>query len=71
MLNPKKLHHSKWTAVEPLNKEKHFLVTKVILPEIATHAIEYIEIEAIHSKRKQLIAWRQLNEIAIWRQGWV
>jgi hypothetical protein len=29
-LSPKKLLHSKWTAVEPRNKEKHFLVTKVI-----------------------------------------
>lgn len=71
MLNPKKLQNSKWTAVKPLNKEKHFLVTKVIVPETAAHTIEYIEIEAIHSQRKQVIAWRQLNETAIWQQGWV
>jgi len=28
-INPKKLQHSKWTAVQPRNKEKHFLVTAV------------------------------------------
>ena len=32
-LSPKKLLHTKWTAVAPRNKEKHFLVTKVIEPE--------------------------------------
>ncbi|NLZ79547.1 MAG: TIGR02450 family Trp-rich protein, partial [Gammaproteobacteria bacterium] len=26
-INPKKLLHSKWTAVSPVNKEKHFMVT--------------------------------------------
>jgi hypothetical protein len=29
-LNPKKLILSKWTAVAPLDKNKHFLVSKVI-----------------------------------------
>ena len=28
-INPAKLLHSKWTAVEPKNKEKHFLVVEV------------------------------------------
>ena len=31
-LSPKKLLHTKWTAVVPRNKEKPFLVTKVIEP---------------------------------------
>ena len=31
-LSPKKLLHSKWTAVVPHNKEKHFIVTQVIVP---------------------------------------
>ena len=34
-LNPQKLRLSKWTAVNPQEKEKHFLVTKVIDPELA------------------------------------
>ena len=28
-INPNKLQHSKWTAVQPCNREKHFLVTTV------------------------------------------
>jgi tryptophan-rich hypothetical protein len=28
-INPNKLQHSKWTAVQPCNREKHFLVTAV------------------------------------------
>ena len=31
-LSPKKLLHTKWTALVPRDKEKHFLVTKVIEP---------------------------------------
>ena len=29
-LNPKKLLLTKWTAVNPLDKQKHFLVSRVI-----------------------------------------
>ncbi|MFM6921870.1 MAG: TIGR02450 family Trp-rich protein, partial [Polynucleobacter victoriensis] len=32
-IHPKKLLLTKWTAVHPINKEKHFLVVKVIEPE--------------------------------------
>ena len=32
-INPAKLLHSKWTAVEPKNKEKHFLVVEVEFDE--------------------------------------
>lgn len=68
---PKKLLKSKWTAVAPSHKEKHFMVTKLIVPEQAEQAIEYIEIEAVHSKRVQQIAWQTLNDSSIWLQGWV
>ena len=32
-LSPKKLLLTKWTAVKPRNREKHFVVTRVIEPE--------------------------------------
>jgi tryptophan-rich hypothetical protein len=67
----KKLLKSKWTAVTPLRKEKHFMVTKLIAPEQPEQPIEYIEIEAVHSKRVQQIAWQALNDSSIWLQGWV
>jgi tryptophan-rich hypothetical protein len=69
-LSPKKLLHSKWTAVAPRRKEKHFLVTKVIEPELEGGAVEFVELEAVHSKRVQRLSWRALEDATTWLQGW-
>lgn len=69
-LNPKKLLRTKWTAIAPQNKEKHFMVTKLIAPEDEHAAIELVEIEAVHSKRTEIIAWRNLTDESVWLQGW-
>jgi tryptophan-rich hypothetical protein len=68
---PNKLLKSKWTAVSPTNKEKHFIVTKVISPESIDQPIEFIQLEAVYSKRSQLLHWQQLNDTNLWLQGWV
>jgi len=70
-LSPKKLLHTKWTAVVPRDKEKHFLVTKVIEPLPPGSPVVSIEIEAVHSKRVRVIAWRELKDALQWRRGWV
>ena len=70
-LNPKKLLLTKWTAVTPVAKQKHFLVNRVIQPEQPTDQIELVEIEAVFSKATQVIAWRELQDDAVWLQGWV
>ena len=70
-LNPKKLLLSKWTAVKPVAKQKHFLVSRVIEPELPTDPIVSVEIEAVFSKATQVIAWRELQEDSVWRPGWV
>jgi hypothetical protein len=70
-LNPKKLLLTKWTAVKPIAKQKHFLVSKVIQPEQLTDPIETVEIESVFSKAKQIIHWRELQNDAVWRQGWL
>jgi len=70
-LNPKKLLLTKWTAVMPIAKQKHFLVSRVILPELPTDPIESVEIESVFSKATQVIAWRELQNESVWRQGWV
>jgi tryptophan-rich hypothetical protein len=69
-IHPKKLLLTKWTAVQPMNQQKHFLVTKVILPEPPDEKIEFIELEAIYSKKIQVIPWRDLTNPEIWIQGW-
>jgi tryptophan-rich hypothetical protein len=75
LLHPKKLLLTKWTAVKPEHKEKHFIVVKLILPEQedsdAPLSIEQVVIEAVMSKRQQTIFWKSLRDTQIWKQGWV
>lgn len=70
-LNPKKLLLTKWTSVTPVAKEKHFLVSKVIKPELPDGPVELVEVEAVFSKSTQVIAWRDLQNADVWRIGWV
>jgi tryptophan-rich hypothetical protein len=71
LLSPKKLLLTKWTAVHPSDKRKHFLVSKVILPDLPQQAIEYVELEAVFDKQIQRILWRELSNSAVLLQGWV
>jgi tryptophan-rich hypothetical protein len=52
-------------------KQKHFLVSRVIQPDLPTDPIEQMEIEALFSKALQVIPWRELQDDSVWRQGWV
>ena len=70
-LNPKKLLLSKWTAVNPCDKEKHFLVTRLINPEAAPHQIELVELEAVLTRRSILLPWADLIDKQKWLQGWI
>jgi hypothetical protein len=47
------------------------LVSRVILPEQLDAPVELVELEAVFSKATQVIAWRDLQDTAVWRQGWV
>lgn len=70
-LSPKKLLLSKWSAVQPANREKHFVVVRVFEPEAPAMRIEHIELQAVHSGRVQRLHWRDLTNGQVWRQGWV
>lgn len=67
-INPKKLLNSKWTAAKPKQKEKHFIVTKVVFDEEDV-VIECV-IEAVMSKRSYQINWHDLRDATVWRHGW-
>ena len=69
-LSPQKLKLSKWTAVTPANKEKHFMVVELVEPAQEGGAVEEIVLEAVHSRRRQTMPWRELADGANWRQGW-
>jgi hypothetical protein len=52
-------------------KNKHFLVSKVIVCEPPLLGVEAVELEAVFSKTVVRMDWRQLRDPALWRQGWV
>jgi tryptophan-rich hypothetical protein len=67
-INPKKLLNSKWTAVKPSNKEKHFIVSEIDFDEEGVVVSCYIE--AVLSKRSIAINWQDLKDEARWLYGW-
>ncbi|UFQ98566.1 TIGR02450 family Trp-rich protein [Pseudomonas wenzhouensis] len=67
-LNPRKLLLSKWTAAQPQNRERHFLVTELIRDE--EDNILGVELQAVLTQRSQQLDWRQLQDSERWLQGW-
>ena len=67
-INPKKLLHSKWTAVAPVNKELHFMVTEVEFDEDG--GVMSCTLEAVLTKRARLIEWCELQDEGEWLHGW-
>jgi len=70
-INPRKLLLSKWTAVNPQDKEKHFVVIRLVKPELPEGLIEFVEMEAVYSRRAFVVAWRELRHSGRWQQGWL
>lgn len=67
-INPNKLLLSKWTAVQPLRRQKHFLVTSLVRDE--QEVVVACELEAIIDKQVYTIDWRALQDAAQWQMGW-
>ncbi len=67
-INPRKLLNSKWTAVTPVRKEKHFMVTEVEFDEEGI--VTLCSIESLISKRSIPINWHDLTNENNWIQGW-
>ncbi len=67
-INPEKLLHSKWTAVLPKQKEKHFLVTQLIRDD--QEKVIACILEAVITRREYEIDWKGLKNSEQWRQGW-
>ena len=67
-VNPKALINSKWTKVDIVSKEKHFVITKVEFDEdqIVTHCIT----EAVMTHNEYIIDWRDLKISDKWLIGW-
>ncbi len=67
-VSPKTLIHSKWTNVEVVNKEKHFIIVDVEFDD-SQKVIECI-IEAVMTNNQYNINWRDLKDTTKWRIGW-
>lgn len=67
-INPAKLHNSKWTAVTPINREKHFLVSEVEYDEDGS--VMSCVIESVLSRKEYSIDWVELKSEEKWIQGW-
>jgi tryptophan-rich hypothetical protein len=68
-INPEKLLKTKWTALNPQHRERHFIVTRLIRGE--TDTITGCELEAVINKNTYEIDWRKLKDEKYWITGWV
>jgi tryptophan-rich hypothetical protein len=60
---------SKWTAAQPEQKEKHFIVTKLIRADNQT--ITGCVLEAVINRHTYEIDWHNLEDSQNWKAGWV
>ena len=67
-INPKKLRHSKWTAVQAERRERHFIVNRVEYDE--NGRVTACELQAVLTRRSELIDWRTLKDPERWQHGW-
>ncbi|MDA0148037.1 TIGR02450 family Trp-rich protein [Vibrio sp. LaRot3] len=67
-INPAKLHNSKWTAIKPSKREKHFLVSAIAFEEDGS--VSSCTLEAVLSKKEYSIDWKDLKDSEKWLQGW-
>jgi len=68
--NPKKLLNSKWTAVNPQNRELHFIVVKLIESEEQEGEIQGCLLQSVMHKKDYQIACMDLKDGSVWQQGW-
>ncbi|MEJ2189592.1 MAG: TIGR02450 family Trp-rich protein [Acidobacteriota bacterium] len=60
---------SKWTAVSPVDREKHFLVVDWVRDD-EDAPTDRLVIEAVLTQRLREIHWRELEDPRSWRVGW-
>ena len=68
-VNHKKLPNSKWTAVRPIDREKHFLVLDWVR-DAEGRPTDHVAIEAVLTNVVWELHWRELENRDLWRIGW-
>ena len=67
-INPEKLQLSKWTALDPQRRQKHFMVTRLLRGE--DHQVIACELEAVIDHQSYRIDWHELQDESRWAMGW-
>lgn len=67
-INPKKLLLSKWTAVTPEQKERHFIVSELIKDE--NEDVVSCILEPVINKNTYEVDWQILKNNEVWIMGW-
>ena len=67
-INPAKLLMTKWSAVKPVRKERHFIVTRLIRDEEGI--ITACELEAVINNNLYQLDWQELKDSRKWITGW-
>ena len=67
-VHPKKLLNSKWTAINPVGRERHFMVTEVEYDE--NGKVIHCLLEAVLTRHARTIEWRALKDSDQWVFGW-
>ena len=65
-----KLDGSKWTAVAPVDREKHFVVTRVIEDRATRPRRVSVEIRSVLTGRRRIVALEEIRDPEAWRPGW-
>lgn len=60
---------SKWTAVNPKDKELHFIVSELLKDE--DDEIIACKLEAVINKNSYEMNWKKLRNDESWLMGWV
>jgi tryptophan-rich hypothetical protein len=68
-VNFKKLPGSKWTAIRPEKREKHFLVLGWEVDELGAPT-DRVLMEAVLTRTVNPVPWRELYDVRRWRVGW-
>ncbi len=68
-VNHRKLPNSKWTAVRPVYREKHFLILDWVR-DADGNTTDHVQIEAVLTHVVREMFWRELEDPKIWRVGW-
>lgn len=67
-INPDKLLMSKWTAVRPSHKERHFMVTRLYYQ--ADDRVSTCLLEAVLTRNSYRLPWADLKDETKWQPGW-